>query len=167
MGCWNSRFNYCRHDRFILDTEVSQHHRYKKGVRNNVKNVIREELEVNLKSLKNENTSQSKGNIGGIKIVEATHSIMETWSFESAVKSGNYILLNKILRKEISEIYALMELANRQSKDIFKMTFVIITTEIELANHKEIMKIQNENFIIKHKELIPKIESLIKKLNGS
>lgn len=134
------------------------------GIRDNVKKVIKDELEVNLDNLNSEDISERRGDVDGIGTTDSTHVILETWSFESAVKSGNYILLNKELRKEISDVYALMEIANRQSDQITKLTFVIKTTELEVENYKNIIKVQKDNFGEKHKKLIPKIESLIKQL---
>ena len=122
--------------------------------------MIREELEVNLASLKKEDLSQ----LNEENSTATIYSVMETWSFESAVKSGNYILLNKDLRKEISDVYVLMELANKQSDNITDLTFVIKTTQLEVENYNRIVKIQKEDFATKHRELIPKIEALIKNL---
>lgn len=128
----------------------------------NVKNVIKEELQVDLEHLQKEDLTTIKINSG----TQTITSIMEVSSFESAVKSGNYILLNKDLRKDISEVYALMELANQHSYLLTKLTFVIKTTDLEVANYDRIFKWQKENLKEKHLELLPKIESLIKKLTS-
>ncbi len=131
-------------------------------IRNNVKNVIKEELEINLTDLQNEDLETLTASDGS---TEVTHVFLEKWAFESAVKSGNYILLNKDLRKDVSSVYASIGLANRQSDLLTKMHFTINTTELELENFRLVRTAQINNLVGKHRELIPKMESLITQLS--
>jgi len=146
----------------------------------NVKNVIKEELKDNLNSFRNDdlttilvnkrtektgevNTKNSKFKaVGNATLTNI--SLRETSSFESAVKSGNYMLLNKKLRQDISQVYTLMYSSNKQSDLLTELTFVIRTTEVEQVNFMKIYESQKENLNNKHKKLIPLIESLIQKL---
>ena len=85
-------------------------------------------------------------------------------AFDSAVKSGNFILLDKELRNDISELYVLMDVANYHANLQTKMTFDIITDKKELAKYRRIVDIQTAGFIDKHNDIITKIELLLKKL---
>jgi len=145
----------------------------------NVKNVIKEELEVNLKNLKAENLATTEIPSGkkfenfikdpkfskvGVSTT-TTLNVMQVSSFESAVKSGNYILLNKELRNDISEVYVSMNLANKMVDLISELTFVIRTTELEQVNFEVIFETQKNSIAEKHRAMIKKITPLMEKLS--
>ena len=127
----------------------------------NVKQAIKDELTHNQKHLKKEDTTSTKEGIE----TKTTIWHIETYAFESAVKSGNFILLNSELRKLISEVYALAHIVNRQGDLISKLTFTIKTTDLEVANYNRIFEIQKNAFVEKHSEIVKKIDALIPKLS--
>lgn len=149
---------------------------------NNVKDVIKEELEVNLASLGIEDltttvvdttepaSTSNEGDSKFLTVGDTTNTIftvMVVSSFESAVKSGNYILLDKELRKDISEVYALMNIANSHTYLLTQLTFVIKTTSLDQVNFEKVFQKQKDNLAEKHSDLILRIEPLIQKIINS
>ena len=80
---------------------------------------------------------------------------------------GNHILLDKELRKDISEVYALMNIANNHTYLLTQLTFVIKTTALDQVNFEKVFQKQKDNLAEKHTNLILEIEPLIEEITNS
>ena len=126
-----------------------------------IKKSLKTEIDTNLKGLKEEDLTS---NIHEDGTHDTTLFYLETSVYDSTIQSGNFVLLNNELKSDISEIYTLGYLANRQSDYIGKFMFEIYDTHIQKENWNAIEKYQYENLEEKHQNIIKKFEDILKLL---
>ena len=129
----------------------------KKGIVSNMKESIKQEIEENIGSIQDEDlTLKKKGKWDTTNI-----KVFTTASYESAVNSGNFTLLDKELRKKISELYTFIHLANRHSDLLIKSQFTIPQDKTKFM---ELIKNQLKLFEDSHSEVVTRGNTLSKKL---
>ena len=129
----------------------------KKEIVTNVKNAIKQEIQGNVDTIKREDLSLDKSD--GWKSVSMKY--LQIPSYESSVKSGNFILLNDELRKKISGLYTNIHIANNQADQLSKSTFTI--TE-NTAKFDRMFKKQLGFLKKKHEEILTTSNSILEKL---
>jgi hypothetical protein len=128
--------------------------RDEKDVINNVKNAIKQEIQGNLDTLKEEDLSTDKdGNWATIAV-----RILTVNSFESSVQSGKFILLSDELRKRISEVYTDIHIANNYT-DQLQVSANTITKDA--GNKHTVIQSLLQNLKDKHDVIENKSESLL------
>jgi len=97
----------------------------KKGIISDMKEAIKQEIEENILGLKDEDTTSSMEGT----TMKSEEILLETASYDSSVKSGNFILLPRELRKGISNLYAYIYIANFHIDQVIKSQFTLFTDE--------------------------------------
>lgn len=126
-----------------------------------MKSAIKHELERNLRELEKENHARTENTDGSTTTMSFN---LETFVFDSAIHSGNFILFEEKLRAKLSEIYDMVKLANRQLDRVTKHNFSVYHTDIEKINWTSIRDLQEKNLQEKHDDIKKKIKEVIKLL---
>ena len=129
------------------------------GIISNMKEAIKQEIEEHIDAIGKEDMTPTEG--GGVKSTNVKY--LEISSFESSVKSGNFILLNSELRKIISELYTLIHLTNFQVDQLIKSQFTLTTDETK-EKFESILALQSKGMTDKHDKVVKLSKELIKKL---
>jgi len=129
----------------------------KNEARDTVKSAVKQEIQENLSGLEEEDlTSTTKGDWTKTEMKYLTIA-----SYNSSVQSGNFILLDGELRKDISELYTYIHLANYQVDQLIKSTFTITENKEKfikiLDNQIKGLEGQHDKIIKKSKEVLKKI----------
>ena len=123
----------------------------------NLKNSIKQEIQENIVTVNEEDVTITKKG----KWDRAIINILTTASYESSVNSGNFTLLPSNLRKDISELYTFIDIANRHTGLLVKSQFVMVEDK---DRFKELIENQLKHFTENHQEVLTRSNSLLKKL---
>jgi len=129
----------------------------KNEARDTVKSAVKQEIQENLSGLEKEDlTSTTEGDWTKTEMKYLTIA-----SYNSSVQSGNFILLEGELRKDISELYTYIHLANNLVDQLIESTFTITENKEKfekiIENQIKGLKEHHDKIITKSKEILKKI----------
>lgn len=94
----------------------------KNGIISNIKKAIKQEIQENVESIKDFKITTKKMEDG---TKESELKYLTIASYDSTVKSGDFILLSTELRQEISELYTYIHVANFESDQLIKSQYIM------------------------------------------
>jgi hypothetical protein len=127
----------------------------KESIIKNMKNAIKTELVLNLEGIE-DIKKKTFVNENGNRI----SYVCDSYSFESSVRSGNFILLEDKLRTDLTLVYGIMELINQKNDNIRSMDFGVDS----LGQFKSQKEHHIKEIEMKYSAVIPKLTSLIAEL---
>lgn len=130
-----------------------------KNIIKNMKNAIKQEIQENIDGLKDEDMTTSMDNDGFYK---SEIKYLSMASFDSSVKSGNFILLDRELRELISDLYLFIHLGNFHADQLIHSQFIISYDD---EKFEKIILTQLKALKEIHEKITTKSNSLLKKLD--
>ena len=137
--------------------DITNRKNAKNEARDNVKSSVKQEIQENLSGLEKEDLTST---IEGVW-TKTSMKYLTIASYNSSVQSGNFILLEGELRKEISELYTYIHIANFQVDQLIKSAFTITDNK---EKFKKIFDQQIEGLEEQHKIIIEKSKKVLKKI---
>jgi hypothetical protein len=92
----------------------------------------------------------------GVQLLNIKASLLNS-TFESAVKSGKFLLLSRTDRNELNVLYDMIEKSNFVGKQIMKFGFMVVPTE-QKEYFKKIREVQVEKYNKQHQRIREKLE---------
>ena len=127
----------------------------------NVKEALFLEILQNIKTIDEEHGTISDEDGG--RIVDIKGSLLNS-AFESAVKSGKFLLLRRSDRNKLSVAYDMIEKSNFNGKQIVKFGSTLVPAENK-DHFKKILETQVKRYVKQHKFIKEKLEELFEILN--
>lgn len=129
----------------------------KTEARDNVKRSVKQEIQENISELEEEDlTPKIEG-----EWTKTVSKYLTIASYNSSVQSGNFILLEGELRKDVSELYTYIHLANYLTDQLIKNAFTITDKKQDfkkiIAQQTKVLKEYHDTIIQKSKEILKKI----------